>query len=143
MFCNLKHTYSYEDSAFIYPASANRLPPAPPRVTYHHYNQKPGCIRIEWNTAQDKAEGYKIYRAERKGGPYNLLKEMTKKEAEDSQDYKKIGKMDGIEGSYYAHYDDKQVIPQVTYYYVVTTLVGKVESRYSLEYSKGTVTEKE
>ena len=126
----------YEDSACIYPASADKLPPAPPRVTCHHYNKEHKFIRIEWNTAQDKATGYKIYRAERRGGPYKFLKGMTKKEAEDSQDYKKIGKIDGIEGSYYAHYDDEQVIPQVTYYYVVTTLVGDSESRYSNEYSE-------
>ncbi|MFH0775951.1 MAG: phospholipase D-like domain-containing protein [bacterium] len=148
----------YEDSACIYPTSCDNLPPAPPRVTCHHYNKEQGCVRIEWNTAQDKATGYKIYRAERSGGPYQLLKEISKKEAEGSQDYRKIGKIDGIEGSYYAHYDDifcsskkykvlaepeqkrkflyDQNIPQTTYYYAITTLVSDVESKYSNEYSE-------
>lgn len=126
----------YEDSALVYPHSADKLPPAPPRVTCHHYNKEKGHIRIEWNTAQTKATGYKIYRTEKKDEDYQLLKEMAKYEAEGSQDYRKTEKINGIEGSYYAHYKDFQIIRGITYYYVVTTLVGNVESKYSNEYSE-------
>jgi hypothetical protein len=51
-----------------------------------------------------------------------------------SADYERCEESDGIEGSYYAHYLDFDVVPGRTYYYVVTTLVEGEESPYSNEY---------
>jgi phosphatidylserine/phosphatidylglycerophosphate/cardiolipin synthase-like enzyme len=124
----------YYDATFAYPHSADTDPPGPPRVTYHHYNSQPNHTRIEWNTSQIAATSYNIYRSVRRGGPYKLLVNISKKKALESSDYQKREEKDGIEGSYYAHYDDYAVEKGKTYYYVVTTLVGKKESDYSNEY---------
>lgn len=126
----------YDDAISIYPHSADISPPQPPRVTHHHYNSGPGHTRIEWNTSQIAATSYNLYRSERPSGLYKLLAHFSKQEAQSSSDYQKAERKDGIEGSYYAHYDDFDVTPGITYYYVLTTLVGDTESVYSKEYSE-------
>jgi len=99
-------------------------------------NQGPGHTRIEWNTSQRAATSFNLYRSETSGGPYKLLANISKQEAESSSDYQKMERKDGIEGSCYAHYDDFDIVPGITNYYVLTTLVGDTESLYSNEYSK-------
>ncbi|MDI6786173.1 MAG: phospholipase D-like domain-containing protein [bacterium] len=124
----------YHDATIIYPQSANSKPPEATRVTHHHYNCQPGHTRIEWNTSQIAATSYNLYKSKKPGGPYKLLANVSKKEAQDSPDYQKRGRKNGIGGSCYAHYNDFDVTQGVTYYYVITTLVGDTESSFSNEY---------
>jgi len=126
----------YDDATCLYPHSADISPPEPPRVTYHHYNRGPCHARIEWNTSQIAATSYNLYRSETPDGPYELVANISKEEALKSSDYQKAEEKDGMEGSYYAHYDDFDVSPGITYYYVLTTLVGDIESSYSNVYSE-------
>lgn len=92
-------------------STVERLVPVPEGLAAR---PKSGKVSLTWTLLQD-ATGYNIYRSESTGGPYDLIA--------------------ANHVTAYATYLDRTVTNGLTYYYVVTVVIGGIESNRSNEAS--------
>jgi hypothetical protein len=86
--------------------------PDPPTITSTKAGKK--SVTVYWDNSQT-VDYYNLYRAETAGGPYVLIESNLP--------------------DYYSYHKDLGLTSGVTYYYVMTSVVGGVESAYSNEAS--------